>query len=242
MAANVFLLTHKCGNNFIEDLFNRGDNKIDTYIELKRSMSGFTYNRECFLNIRCRNFNKAATKSTLSLVGKENTKYFIFTRHPASFFRSAARYHFRSGEKWSKSNKLQHFGGKTLHQRLHDCATFGEQLVVSMKHFGIEKRMPNNWIENLAYLRDQGADCQQVKCEDIWQDINALKEFHSSIVHSGFSIDFEQILGVSPLGTEISKKSHGTGEFKKDAFADYDDFARNFYDANFRSFEGILQY
>ena len=111
-----------------------------------------------------------------------------------------------------------------------------------MKHFGLHKRCPYNWVENLAFLRDQSADYQQIKCEDIWQDLNALKKFHAALSHDGFLIDFEQVLAASPLRVGGFSKSHATGEFKKDWFVDYDDFAKDFYNVNFKRFERLLQY
>ena len=259
MPANIFLLTHKCGNNFIKEIFNRndkksnnfikgifnrGDNKTNNLIQISEDEQNFDFNpnNENFFNIRCRNFTRNSTEKISNMFGDESVKYFVFTRHPASFFRSATTYHLRGNEKWCKSKKLKHFNGKTLYQSLHDCKSYGEQLVVSMKHFGLEMRLPNRWVENLAFLRDQGSDHQQVKCEDIWQDLNALKKFHTALVHDGFSIDFEQVLGSSPLREGGFSKKHATGEFKKDVFEDYDDFAKDFYNMHFKSLEAILQY
>lgn len=244
MPANVFLLTHKCGNNFIEDIFNRGDNKINNYIQITQGKQNFNFtpNNVDFFNIRCRNFTRNSTEKILNMFGDEAVMYFVFTRHPASFFRSATQYHLRGNEKWCKNNKQKHFDGKTLYQTLHDCKSFGEQLVVSMKHFGLEWRFPNRWVDNLAFLGDQGADYQQVKCDDIWQDLNALKKFHTALVHDGFLIDFEQVLGSSPLREGGFSKKHATGEFKKDVFEDYDNFAKDFYNMHFEGLETILQY
>ena len=245
MAANIFLLTHKCGNNFIEDIFNRGDKRKSNYIEISQGEKNFNsfLNNTDFFNVRCRNFEKDSTEKILKLLDTKHTKYFVFTRHPASFFRSAARYHIRGKEKWCKDIKLKHLAGKTLYQCLHDCKSFGEQLVVTMKHFGLENRYPNNWVENLAFLKDQGANYRQIKCEDIWQDLDALKKFHAALIHDGFSIDFEQVLDASPLRERgFNKTQHATGEFKKDIFEDYDNFARDFYNMHFKRLETNLQY
>lgn len=229
---------------FIEDVFNRGYNKTNNYIAIQQNKQNFDFtpNNVDFFNIRCRNFTRDSTEKILNMLGNKSTRYFIFTRHPASFFRSATIYHLRGNEKWCKNKKLKHFAGKTLYQSLHDCKNFGEQLVVSMKHFGLKRRFPNRWVENLGFLRDRGADYQQVKCEDIWQDLNALKKFHAALVHDGFLIDYEQVLGSSPLREAGFSKEHATGEFKKGMFEDYDDFAKNFYSMNFKSLETILQY
>lgn len=240
MPANVYLLTHKCGNNFIIDLFNR-KTKTDNYIELKPDFPKFNYANETFYNIRCRNFKRPHTEKLFDLLGKEGINYFVFTRHPASFFRSATTYHLRGNEKWCRQVKQPGFGDRTFYEALHDCKSFGEQLVASMKLFGISNRLIENWVMNLNFLRDKNANVQQVKCEDIWQNESSLKEFHSGITHSGFLINFEQLLKASPVG--IAKlKEHSTGEFKKNAFDGYDDFAKNFYDAYFKKYEFYLQY
>jgi len=239
MPANVFLLTHKCGNHFIEDIFNSDNSKTQGYVSLKKA--GFDADRESFYNVRCRNFSKEQTKRTVDLLGVEGVKYFLFTRHPASFFKSATTYHLRGNERWSRTKEFNHLGGKTLYESLHNCDSFGEQLVVSMKHFGVKNRFINYWIENLKYLKNIGADYSQIKCEDVWKDLNAVKEFHKAIVHSGFSVDFEQVLRASPIGMADLKR-HSTGQFQKKPFDDYDDLAKGFYDKNFKNLERSLNY
>ena len=242
MPANAFLLTHKCGNNFIIDLLNKGKNKTPNYIELWQKNPVFlNYNNELFYNIRCANFAKSETEKLFEILGKENINYFVFTRHPASFFRSATSYHLRGNEVWCRESKQPHFEDKTLYETLHDCKNFGEQLVISMKHFGIAKQFIKSWTNNLKYLRDKTANVYQIKCENIWQDENELRELHDKISHNGFFINFNRLLEVSPINREKLKK-HSTGEFKKDFFADYDDFAKDFYNDSFKKYEKELQY
>ena len=210
-------------------MLKRGKNKTNNYIEIRKTQQNFNFtpNNADFFNIRCRNFDKDSTEKILKLFGNEYTKYFVFTRHPASFFKSATKYHLRGNEKWCKNRKLEHFAGKTLYQSLHDSKNFGEQLVVSMKHFGIEQRFLNNWVENLAFLEDQGANYQQ---------------FHAALLYDGFYIDFEQVLGASPLREGGFTIKHATGEFREDVFKDYDDFAKDFYNLHFKGLETILRY
>jgi hypothetical protein len=128
-----------------------------------------------------------------------------------------------------------------LYETLHECKNFGEQLVVSLTHFGLHEKMVDNWARNLEFLRDKSAIFRQIKCEDIWQEENSLKELHTAMSHAGFFIDFERFLASSPVGMKRLKK-HSTGEFKKNPFDNYDDLAKDFYDHSFKHYESALQY
>lgn len=98
-AANVFLLTHKCGNSYVNSVF-KGDitfkqcQSDDMRGEMPGPFVGDLARLEGdFLNIRCRNFDPVSISRLLRRVDIRSLSFYLFTRHPASFFRSAAAYH-----------------------------------------------------------------------------------------------------------------------------------------------------
>ncbi len=110
-SANVFLLTHKCGNNYIGSVFENDDTVVKYQADDMRgwmpgpyisSISDSLNADKRFLNLRCRNFNPKSIEKLLQHIDIASSRFYIFTRHPASFFRSAASYHLRGVERWSK--------------------------------------------------------------------------------------------------------------------------------------------
>ena len=171
----------------------------------------------------------------------QSSKFFVFTRHPASFFRSATKYHLRGNEKWSREKKLKCFNNQTLFETLHKCNNFDEKLIVSMKYFGLQKGFVKNWVENINYLKKQKFIYHQIRCEELWQSEKYLKDFHQLISHDRFSIKYDDILIHSPISRK-NLKGHSTGEFKKHPYEGYNQNALEFYKIHFGEVEYILNY
>jgi len=121
----VFLLTHKCGNNYIEAIF-RGDCTFRQYQQddIRGEMPGpFVGDildlQGDFLNIRCRNFNPMSVSRLLRHIDYRSSNFYLFTRHPASLFRSAASNHLRvRGEEWARTNRYAYLQGMSVHEAL----------------------------------------------------------------------------------------------------------------------------
>ena len=112
VAANIFLLTHKCGNGYINNVFRRSGIKLTHFQsdELRGQMPGPYIGdvkeiRGKFANVRCRNFSAVSIEKLLKLVDIETARFFLFVRHPASLFRSAVTYHMRDNELWAREER-----------------------------------------------------------------------------------------------------------------------------------------
>ena len=258
MNANIFLLTHKCGNNFIQDIFKRPksinplkrillkksslNHYASSYFELtpKQTLEDSAFKKK-FINLRCRNFRVEDTKLLIKKLDPKFARFFIFTRHPATFFRSATKYHLRGNENWARERKLEYFDNQTLYETLHKCSNFGEQLIVGMTHFGIKSGLVKNWVENINHLKKRKLNYYQIHCDELWQSKQYIKDFHKLISHGGFNIKYEEIFSKSPIGRK-KLKIHSTGEFLKNPYDDYDQNALDFYKMNFNEVESILNF
>ena len=247
-STNLILLTHKCGNSYFNKTFKKDPTLLQFLSDDLRekempgpSLEGLKGSKKSFANIRCRNFNTLSTMRILDLVNIEKTNIFLCIRHPASFFRSATKYHQESPEKWSLEQRYLHLKGQTLHEALVNEPNNDEKLIISMKHFGLAWQLPLRWLSNYHYLSSIGKDVTILKTEDLF--MNGSDSFFKSVAnkmsHDGYQIDASTLLKASPI-TMNSLPKHSTGEFKKDFFSGFGDKAIKFYNSHFKGIESEL--
>ena len=58
------------------------------------------------------------------------TRFFVFVRHPASFFRSAKSYHFKGQEEWAMKNTSKILNYNSLTEALRDCKDSDDKLIL----------------------------------------------------------------------------------------------------------------
>ena len=242
--ANLFLLTHKCGNNYIRAVLRDEPTFIQYQTdELRGQMPGpYIGDAEVppleFANIRCRNFSPLSLEKTLQLIDLSKSRFFLFVRHPASFFRSAASYHVRGTEKWATRTQYDYLGGKTLTQALNDAENLEARLKISMRHFGLLWSMPANWVACYRFLTGLNADVTVIKTEELFStgDEAYFESLARHLSHDGFEISASQLMAASPRFMK-SLPEHSTGEFKKEPLDGYEGDALKIYKDAFTSFE-----
>ena len=161
---NCYLLFHKCGNNYVLNV-HRID-KETSFVKSVRpheaaDIAGHDRPGVC-VNIRCRNFGSEALEAT-GLMDDESARFLIFTRDPASFIISAAKYHLRGGEQWATGTAQEALSGQTLTQALRSADTPDDQQIVIMKQFDY---LYKQQVSLLKYLSD--SRFMRVRCEDIF--------------------------------------------------------------------------
>ena len=121
VSSNIFLLTHKCGNNYIQEVFRKNNSSIIGFLsdELLGQFPGRSITEVknfigSFVNIRCRNFTPQSIDKLNKLIDLQKTNFFLIVRHPGSFFRSAVSYHMRGKEHWARTNIYSILEDKTL--------------------------------------------------------------------------------------------------------------------------------
>jgi hypothetical protein len=239
--ANVFLLTHKCGNNYVASVFRQSNRKLTQLQtdELKGQMPGpyIGENKSIgdeFANIRCRNFTPLSIEKLLRSVDLQKTQFFLFVRHPASLFRSAVSYHMRGNEIWARTSKYSYLNYRTLSQALNEAEGLETRLIISMTHFGNLWRLTDNWLNCYQYLTNLGANLTVVKTEELFVDGDEdyFESLAEKMTHNGFAMSSEQLKVASPKYME-NLPSHSTGEFKKDPLYGYTGKALEMYNRNF---------
>lgn len=243
-SANIFLLTHKCGNNYIESCFRR-DSTFSKFQsdDIKGEMPG-PYIGESpipdrdFLNIRCRNFDPISISRLLKGVDVKTSRFFLFTRHPGSFFKSAAAYHLRGGEEWACTNRYPYLNGRTLHDSLRLAAHPDQKLLICMKHFGLSWRLLDRWVQNHKFLLSLGAEFYVIKTEDLFASTSRdyYRELAEKMSHNSYSVDPDVLMSSSPAFMK-ELPGHSTGEFKRSYFDGYGECAKRFYCDNFTNVE-----
>jgi len=239
-SANVFLLTHKCGNHYYKSVFRNGPTAVQFQAnDLRSEMPGANVQTipeidQEFLNIRCRNFDTKTVAALLNQVDLKTSKFFLFTRHPASFFRSATTYHLRGGEKWATKNRYSYLNNQTLHEALNTTHHDDEKLIISMKHFGLAWNLIDRWIQNHRFLLSIGAELHVIKTEELFSttDESYFDDFSKKLSHSSYAISADTLKLASPAFMDELPK-HSTGEFKKSSFHGYGELAKRFYSENF---------
>lgn len=245
LPANVLLLTHKCGNNYIVDVYRKANKELVQFQtdELRGQMRGpyigdakqLNFN---FANIRCRNFSPLSIEKLLPIVDRERSKFFLFVRHPASLFRSAVTYHLRGNELWAKTIKYPYLDGKTFHQALTEAQDLEARLLISMTHFGKLWNLTNNWLNCHHHLTKLGVNFTVVKTEDLFADgdDNFFDQLAKTMSHNGFVINADQLKASSPKYLR-KLPSHSTGEFKKDPLIGFSGKALEMYNTHFSECE-----
>lgn len=134
MPMNLFLLTHKCGNNYFKNL-HRLSSVPSASCEPNEAMPVQSPGKSnAIINVRCRNFGYDDLLDG-QLLDSIDTRFFVITRHPASFVLSATKYHHRGSEKWARNMPQAHFGGRPLTQALQEAENAAARQIVTMIHF-----------------------------------------------------------------------------------------------------------
>jgi len=236
-AANLFLLAHKCGNNYVTSVF-RGDRTFVQYQtdDMRGEMPGPYISEDAalptsFANVRCRNFTPISVERALRLADPEQTRVFLFVRHPASFFRSAVSYHLRGNEQWAVTNRYGHLEDKTLHRALTEANTLETRLIIAMKHFGLAWGLPDRWVQCYGYLVERGIQIDVVKTEELFSqsETSYFDDLAARLSHSGYEVSADQLMAASP-GFMKELPAHATGEFLKEPLDGYSGAAREMYD------------
>ena len=240
--ANLFLLTHKCGNNYVRSVFRDELTFIQYQTdELRGQMPGpYIGDAEVpameFANIRCRNFSPLSLEKSLRLIDLTRSRFFLFVRHPASFFRSATSYHLRGSEKWATQTRYGYLGNKTLTQALQDAPDQETRLIITMRHFGLLWPFPQQWVAAYRLLMGLGADVTIVKTEELFSegDESFFERFAQKLSHSNFAISPHELMAASPRFME-KLPEHSTGEFKRPPLDGYTGQALEMYNECFLS-------
>ena len=244
--ANVFFVTHKCGNHFFESVFTKDptfSNLQSVDLSSSKQLPGETPNslanvKGDFLNLRCRNFDPISILKLLKHLDPEKTRFFLVVRHPASFFRSASSYHVKSPERWSKNRIYKHLGDRTLNSALLETDNADDRLILTMKHFGFAWYLPQRWLMNAEFLKSSDLNFSVLKTEDLFTDGTAsyFETLASNMSHDGYQIDASHLMNASPIFMK-ELPPHSTGEFRKSSFDGYGDKALSFYNQHFKSLE-----
>lgn len=193
-----------------------------------------------FLNIRCRNFDPMSISRLLERVELNQSRFFLFTRHPGSFFRSAAAYHLRGGEEWARTNRYSYLDGETLHDSLRMAAHPDHRLLICMKHFGLSWRLLDRWIQNHKFLLSVGAEFYVIRTEELFTSVSRdyFIDLAGKMSHHSYSVVPERLMSSSPAFMKDLPR-HSTGEFRKPYYDGYGECAKRFYHDNFR---GVQEY
>ena len=245
-AANVFFVSHKCGNHFFLSAFKKDptfSNLQSTDLSSSYELPGDTAHslakaKGDFLNLRCRNFDPISIVKLLKHLDPEKTRFFLVVRHPASFFRSASSYHVKSPEQWSKKRVYKHLGDRTLNSALLETEDADERLIMTMKHFGFAWYLPQRWLMNAEFLKASGLNFRILKTEDLFSDGTApyFEDIASTMTHDGYQMSAANLMDASPIFMK-ELPAHSTGEFRKSYFDGYGERALNFYNQHFKNIE-----
>ena len=240
MTVNLYLLTHKCGNNYIQQV-----HRIARSVPFVKSVQpGQAYNvlkkdaPRSGTFVRCRNFGHDHVMQATAH-DPSRFRFVIFTRHPASFVLSATKYHLRGGEAWATTRKQEHLDGMTLNDALHVVKTEAEQQIVVMRHFVDHYRRQSSLMRLLG-----GDNAIRLKTEDLFTESNEsyyhdIAEFVGMNAGSRYSM---ALMKASPAFRD-SLPTHSTGAFKDSSPRDrIVGEAGAYYDEHFLPFQEKLEY
>jgi len=237
---NCFLLFHKCGNSYIRNVhrvytetpFINSVLPSEAYKIIEHDKS------ETIVNLRCRNFSDETIENN-GLSDIKSARFLIFTRNPASFILSAAKYHLRGGEQWAVKKPNPILGNKTLTQALREATSLDEQQIVIMKQFDyLYKKQVSllKYIDNPRFLR--------VRCEDIFTTTE--ESYFSSIANFLRLSDRPSFLHSLKAASPAFKKElprHSTGSFKtENPYLALGNTARGYYDSHWKEYARVLDY
>ncbi|NCC53549.1 MAG: hypothetical protein EOM20_20380 [Spartobacteria bacterium] len=237
---NIYLLFHKCGNNYVLNV-----HRIDTETAFIKSVvpneaaNIVEHDKgETIVNVRCRNFGYGDIKESC-LLNVESARFIIFTRNPAGFILSAAKYHYRGCEEWAVKKHQKDLGGKTLTQALRDSTSLDEQHIIIMKHFDwLYKKQ----VSLLKLVNDQRF--LRVRCENLF---TTTEENYFSNLANFFRLSKEpSFLNALKAASPAFKKklpNHSTGSFKvENPYDALGDEAKSYFDAHWLEYARTLDY
>lgn len=236
---NCLLLFHKCGNNYANNV-----HRLSRRTRYVRSVEpGDAETLRAFnvdgkvTNLRCRNFGRAEVERSGAL-DDDAARFLVFTRHPASFVWSAAKYHERGIEEWATMRPLQSLNGKTLTQALRDAESLDEKHITIMNHFAFLYERQASLMEfedDPRFKRLRTEDLFNAHEPAYYQDIAQFLRLPSR----GFQ---RALMKASPAFKRKLPK-HSTGAFQiKDPYQDFGDQARAHYDEHWLPFATRLGY
>lgn len=237
---NFYLLFHKCGNNYVNNVHELyGGTEYFKSLEPSDDVSFAAYqNTKDIVNVRCRNFGLQDVEK-FNFLKDENARFLVFTRNPASFIVSAAKYHTRGEEEWARTRPLKTLGGLTLHRALNEASSASEQYIIIMKHF---KFLYEKQASFAGLFND---DCfLQVKTEELF--VNKDTDYYQEIANFlrlGDSADYVNALMQASPAFKTKLPNHSTGTFKEDnILSTFDDGAREYFEEHFSKYGEVLGY
>lgn len=238
MQMNYFLLTHKCGNNYIINahaicktvpLLSVTPKEISAIKELKQESQ--------VNNIRCRNFHSKLFE-TCEGIGTDN-RYVLFTRDPASFVLSAVAYHLRGNEKWALETPQEILGGIPLTTALKEAKSKADAQITIMKFFTNLYDAQTSWLGHLEkdnFLR--------IRCEDLFT-CRRPSYYYSIAKFLGLHDrpEFTYSLMAASPAFSSHLPGHSTGKFKiRHPYLSLEPEAREYFDQNFIKYSHALGY
>lgn len=134
-AINCFLLYHKCGNNYTINVHKlTRKTRYVPNVQIRTADRLNLPRRGEVVNFRCRNLD-FATLEQHGVIARDDARFLVFTRHPASFILSATKYHHRGDEKWARTEPQPHLDGRSLTDALRATEDEGERQIITMTHF-----------------------------------------------------------------------------------------------------------
>lgn len=237
---NFYLLFHKCGNNYannVHELYN-GTKYVES-LEPGEEVSFAEYEEsQDIVNVRCRNFGLQNIERH-NFLADNNARFLVFTRNPASFVVSAAKYHTRGEEEWARTRPLQTLGGQTLHAALNNASSDSEKYIITMKHFKF-------LYEKQASLSKLFSDqrCMQIKTEELF--VNKDPDYYRAIakfLRLGDSSDYINALMQASPAFKRDLPKHSTGTFRnQDILSTFDNEAKDYFEKHFSKYGEYLGY
>ncbi|TPW27109.1 hypothetical protein FJU08_21130 [Martelella alba] len=239
-AVNCFMLFHKCGNNYSIDLHKHTKNICyvsNVTIDTADKINGL--HRRDIANARCRNFD-VETLRRHGILTREDARFLVFTRHPASFVLSATKYHLRGDEKWARTTPQPHLGGRSLTDALRAAGDEGERQIITMTHFAwLFERM----VSFVPYFDDPRF--KRLKVEDLFttKDVSYYQDIASFLRLEGHSGFLDALKNASPaFKTDLPRHSTGTFRREGDPLEKLEAVARDHYMMNWQTYSDRLGY
>lgn len=237
---NLFLLFHKCGNNYVKAV-----HRHDRIVRFVESIQPAEADRMpehdhpgVAVNVRCRNFG-LDTLERNDLLSIPDARFLVFTRHPASFVLSAVKYHLAGVEEWAVKKPDPLFGGLPFTQALRGAQDDAEREIMAMMRFrSLYERQASfaKTFEDERFMR--------VRCEDLFA--NAEPGYFLEIANFlrlGDRTRFVRALQKASPANMKTLPDHSTGAFKKrDPYAALAPRAKDYYDEHFSGFARQLGY
>ncbi len=237
---NLFLLFHKCGNNYVKAV-HQHDRRTRFVESVTPEEAGEIPGYDVAgtpVNVRCRNFGLRVLKRD-DLLSIPDARFLVFTRHPASFILSAVKYHLAGVEEWAVKKPQPLFGGLPLTEALRQAEDDAERQIIAMMRFQSLYERQASFAEIFGDER-----FMRVRCEDLFA--NAEPEYFLTIANFlrlGDRTKFVRALQKASPGNMKKLPGHSTGAFKeRDPYAALAPRAKDYYDEHFSGFARQLGY